>query len=54
MPVMNTAETLESVVAGQLKPDTDFPAFSVGDTLNVHLRIIEGGKERIQVYQGVL
>jgi large subunit ribosomal protein L19 len=31
-----------------------FPAFSVGDTLNVHVRIIEAEKERIQVYQGVL
>ena len=30
------------------------PAFSVGDTLNIHVRIIEGEKERIQVFQGVL
>ena len=51
---MNVNEALESVVAGQLTPESEFPLFSVGDTLNVHLRIIEGGKERIQVYQGVL
>ena len=51
---MNAQETLESVVADQLKPADAYPAFSVGDTLNVHVRIIEGDKERVQVYQGVL
>jgi large subunit ribosomal protein L19 len=51
---MNAQETLESVVADQLKPADSLPVFSVGDTLNVHVRIIEGDKERIQVYQGVL
>lgn len=29
------------------------PAFKAGDTLRVHVRIIEGDKERVQVYQGV-
>ncbi len=29
------------------------PLFKAGDTLKVHVRIIEGDKERIQVYQGV-
>ncbi len=51
---MNQTEILESVVASQLKPESEIPNFSVGDTLNVHVRIIEGDKERIQVYQGVL
>jgi len=51
---MNQVETVESVVADQLKPAADLPNISVGDTLNVHVRIIEGEKERIQVYQGVL
>ena len=51
---MNAQETIESVVADQLKPAGSLPAFSVGDTLNVHVRIIEGDKERIQVYQSVL
>ncbi len=31
----------------------DMPAFKSGDTLKVHFRIIEGDKERIQVFQGV-
>ncbi len=30
------------------------PAFKVGDTVKVHLRIKEGDKERIQVYEGVV
>ncbi len=54
MPALNAQELVESVVAGQLKSEADFPVFSVGDTINVHVRIIEGEKERTQVFQGVL
>ncbi len=32
----------------------DMPRFKAGDTIKVHLRIIEGEKERIQVFQGVV
>ncbi|MEQ9103771.1 MAG: 50S ribosomal protein L19 [Rhodothermales bacterium] len=32
----------------------DIPDFSTGDTVNVHVRVIEGEKERIQQYQGVV
>jgi large subunit ribosomal protein L19 len=49
---MNKQHLIESVTEEQLK--SDFPDFSVGDTLDVHVRIIEGDKERVQVYQGVL
>ena len=49
---MNKQHLIESVTETQLK--SDFPDFSVGDTLDVHVRIIEGDKERVQVYQGVL
>lgn len=31
----------------------DIPAFAAGDTLKVHVKIKEGEKERIQVFQGV-
>jgi large subunit ribosomal protein L19 len=31
----------------------DLPAFQVGDTLKVHYKIIEGNRERTQVFQGV-
>lgn len=32
---------------------TDLPEFRAGDTVRVHARISEGGKERIQVFEGV-
>lgn len=33
---------------------TEIPAFGVGDTINLHLEIIEGDKKRIQQYSGVV
>jgi large subunit ribosomal protein L19 len=33
---------------------SNIPDFSPGDTLKVHHKIIEGGKERIQVFEGVV
>jgi large subunit ribosomal protein L19 len=33
---------------------TDRPEFRAGDTVRVHVRVIEGEKERIQVFQGVV
>lgn len=33
---------------------TDIPAFRPGDTVRVHARVVEGGKERVQVFQGVV
>lgn len=32
----------------------DVPTFRPGDTVRVHIRIIEGNKERVQVFQGVV
>ena len=49
---MDTQKLIESINAETLK--TDIPRFDVGDTVNVHLRIVEGEKERIQVYQGTV
>ena len=51
---MNRQLTIEQTVASQLKDAKSFPPFSVGDTIDVHYKIIEGDKERIQVFQGVL
>ena len=31
---------------------TDIPDFGPGDEIKVHVRVIEGGKERVQVFQG--
>ena len=33
---------------------TDLPAFAAGDTIKVHVKVKEGDKERIQVFQGVV
>ncbi len=33
---------------------TDIPAFEPGDTLKVHVRVVEGTRERVQVFQGVV
>lgn len=49
---MNRQAILESINQEQLR--TDLPEITVGDTINVSVRIVEGNKERIQVYQGVL
>jgi len=51
---MNRQAIIEAAMAKQVEEHDKHPAFSVGDTLDVHVRIIEGEKERIQVYQGVL
>jgi large subunit ribosomal protein L19 len=32
----------------------DIPDFAPGDTLKVHVRVVEGNKERVQVFQGVV
>jgi large subunit ribosomal protein L19 len=43
---------LEMVELEQLR--TDLPDFRVGDTVKVHVKIVEGDKERIQPFEGVV
>ena len=43
---------MNKVVASQLKKDV--PTFSIGDTVNVSVKIVEGDKERIQLFTGVV
>ena len=45
-------KTLDAVDAASLK--ADIPDFRPGDTLKVHVRVIEGNKSRVQVFQGVV
>ncbi|MGL4743772.1 MAG: 50S ribosomal protein L19 [Dermatophilaceae bacterium] len=33
---------------------TDIPAFRAGDTVKVHVKVVEGTRSRIQVFQGVV
>ncbi len=43
---------VEKITKSQIR--TDLPKFVTGDTIKVSVRIIEGGKSRIQVFQGVV
>lgn len=45
-------DIIAAVQQSQLK--TDLPEVTVGDNVDVHVRIIEGAKERIQVFSGVV
>ena len=45
-------EKIKLVEATQMR--SGIPAFNPGDTVNVHVRVIEGDKERIQQFQGVV
>ena len=33
---------------------TDLPAFRAGDTIKVHVKVVEGNRSRVQVFQGVV
>ena len=43
---------IDKIEAEQLKEDV--ADFNVGDTVKVHTRVVEGGKERIQIFQGLV
>ena len=45
-------ERVDQLAREQMR--ADLPAFRPGDTVEVHVRIVEGDKERIQVFQGVV
>src|ERR1044071_3292099 len=46
------SNVIDAIEASQLK--SDIPDFKVGDTVRVHAKIIEGDKERIQVFEGAV
>ena len=43
---------IEEITKEQLR--SDLPAFRPGDTVRVHVKVVEGTRERIQVYEGVV
>jgi large subunit ribosomal protein L19 len=47
-----TVNVLDEIVADQLR--TDLPELASGDTVKVSARVVEGGKERIQVFEGTV
>tara|TARA_Y100000589_G_scaffold71912_1_gene64546 strand:+ start:1824 stop:2345 length:522 start_codon:yes stop_codon:yes gene_type:complete len=50
---MNSIETYEKNHLKELSEGKTFPNFNSGDTLKVHLKVKEGEKERIQVFEGI-
>ena len=46
------SNVIESLEQRQLRPD--LPQFKAGDTVRVHFRVIEGQRERIQVFEGIV
>lgn len=45
-------QLIEEITKEQLR--TDLPAFRPGDTLRVHVKVVEGTRERIQIFEGVV
>ena len=43
---------IQSLTEGQLR--TDIPSFRPGDTVHVHAKVVEGNRERIQIFEGVV
>ena len=50
---MNTLEKYEKSQLKNLTSNKSYPEFNAGDTIKVHLKIKEGEKERVQVFEGV-
>ena len=50
--VSRMQEILNQVAQDQLR--TDWPEFRAGDTVKVHVKVVEGSRERIQVFEGVV
>jgi large subunit ribosomal protein L19 len=46
---VNTVDQIESAYLRD-----DIPDFSPGDTVRVNVRVVEGGRERVQIYEGVV
>ena len=46
------SKIIEAITKSQLR--TDIPEFKAGDTVRVYVRIVEGGRERIQQFEGVV
>ncbi len=48
------AQLIRSIEAEQYKDESQVPDFGPGDTVRVHAKVVEGTRERIQVFEGVV
>ncbi|MEQ9176482.1 MAG: 50S ribosomal protein L19, partial [Alphaproteobacteria bacterium] len=51
---MNTIEQIEREQIAQLTRDKTIPDFHPGDTVRVNVRVVEGTRERVQAFEGVV
>lgn len=49
---MNTQQLFREITQEQIK--SDVPSFRPGDTVRVHVKVVEGTRERIQLFEGVV
>lgn len=50
---MNVIEQIEREQIEKLTAQRKLPGFAPGDTLRVHVKVVEGSRERVQVFEGV-
>ena len=50
---MNIVEEVNKEEMERISQERSIPEFSPGDTLKVHVKVVEGTRERIQVFEGV-
>ena len=50
---MNIIDEIEEEQIKEISEKRNVPVFAAGDTLKVHLKVIEGSRERIQIFEGL-
>lgn len=50
---MNLLQKINNDYLNEVKENSDIEEFKAGDTIKVHLKVIEGTRERIQIFEGV-
>ena len=50
---MNIIDDIEREQMKEISEKRDVPEFSAGDTMKVHLKVVEGTRERIQIFEGL-
>jgi large subunit ribosomal protein L19 len=53
MDAMNILDTIGQVTIDKVQSERPVPRFEPGDTLRVHVKVQEGNRERLQVYEGL-